>query len=62
MGEAGAGALEKDVAVKLLRTTGLGNRIIHEYGDYKDEVVYKNIFIFMEFYSIYLKTLADKFL
>lgn len=60
MGE--AGTLEKDVAMKLARTTGLRNRIIHEYGEYKDEVVYKNIFIFMEFYGIYLKTLANKFL
>lgn len=57
-----AGIIEKDVALKLARTTGLRNRIIHEYGEYKDEVVYKNISIFIEFYGKYLKTLANKFL
>ena len=60
MGE--TGIVEKDIASKLARTTGLRNRIIHEYGEYKDEVVYKNISIFIEFYGKYLKTLANKFL
>jgi len=50
----------KDVASKFARTTGLRNRIIHEYGEYKDEVVYKNISIFIEFYGKYLKILASK--
>lgn len=59
MGE--AGIIEKDIASKLARTTGLRNRIIHEYGEYKDEVVYKNISIFIEFYGKYLKILAGKF-
>jgi len=58
MGE--AGIIEKDMALKLARTTGLRNRIIHEYGEYKDEVVYKNISIFVEFYGKYLKILASK--
>ncbi len=56
------GIVEKDIALKLARTTGLRNRIIHEYGEYKDEVVYKNVSIFIEFYGKYLKTLANKFL
>lgn len=56
-----AGIIGKDVALKLARTTGLRNRIIHEYGEYKDEVVYKNIAIFIEFYGKYLKTLANTF-
>jgi len=34
--------------------------IIHQYGEYKDEVVYKNISIFIEFYGKYLKILASK--
>ena len=55
------GIIEKEVALKLARTTGLRNRIIHEYGEYKDEVVYKNISIFIEFYGKYLKVLANKF-
>ncbi len=55
------GIIEKDIALKLARTTGLRNRIIHEYGEYKDEVVYKNISIFIEFYGKYLKVLANKF-
>lgn len=55
-----AGIIEKEVALKLARTTGLRNRIIHEYGEYKDEVVYKNISIFIEFYGKYLKILASK--
>ncbi len=59
MGE--AEIVEKAVALKLARTTGLRNRIIHEYGEYKDEVVYKNIAIFIEFYGKYLKTLANTF-
>lgn len=58
MGE--AGIVEKDMALKLARTTGLRNRIIHEYGEYKDEVVYKNISIFIEFYGKYLKILGSK--
>ncbi len=56
-----AGIIEKDVALKLSRTTGLRNRIIHEYGEYKDEVVYKNVSIFIEFYGKYLKMLANQF-
>jgi uncharacterized protein YutE (UPF0331/DUF86 family) len=56
-----AGIIEKDIVLKLARTTGLWNRIIHEYGEYKDEVVYKNISIFVEFYGKYLKILANKF-
>ena len=60
MGE--AEIIEKAVALKLAKTTGLRNRIIHEYGEYKDEVVYKNVSIFIEFYGIYFRTLADKFL
>ena len=52
--------VEKDIASKLARTTGLWNRIIHEYGEYKDEVVYKNISIFIEFYGKYLKILGSK--
>ena len=59
MGE--AEIVEKPVALKLAKTTGLRNRIIHEYGEYKDEVVYKNIAIFVEFYGKYLKTLANIF-
>ena len=58
MGE--AEIIEKAVALKLARTTGLRNRIIHEYGEYKDEVVYKNISIFIEFYGKYLKILTSK--
>ncbi|MBI5307934.1 MAG: DUF86 domain-containing protein [Planctomycetes bacterium] len=54
--------IERPVALKLAKTTGLRNRIIHEYGEYKDEVVYKNIEIFIEFYGKYLKTLAGMFL
>lgn len=54
--------LERPVTLKLAKTTGLRNRIIHEYGEYKDEVVYKNITIFIEFYGKYLKTLAGIFL
>jgi uncharacterized protein YutE (UPF0331/DUF86 family) len=56
-----AGIIEKDIALKLARTAGLRNRIIHEYGEYKDEVVYKNISIFVEFYGKYIKILANKF-
>ena len=59
MGE--AEIVERPVALKLAKTTGLRNRIIHEYGEYKDEVVYKNISIFIEFYGKYLKTLASTF-
>lgn len=59
MGE--AEIVEVPVALKLAKTTGLRNRIIHEYGEYKDEVVYKNVSIFIEFYGKYLKTLASMF-
>jgi len=50
----------KDLASNLARTTGLRNRIINEYGEYKDEVVYKNISIFIEFNGKYLKILGSK--
>ncbi len=53
--------VERPVALKLANTTGLRNRIIHEYGEYKDEIVYKNVSIFIEFYGKYLKTLANTF-
>ena len=59
MGE--AKIVENPVALKLANTTGLRNRIIHEYGEYKDEIVYKNVSIFIEFYGKYLKTLASTF-
>ncbi|MCR4292597.1 MAG: DUF86 domain-containing protein [Candidatus Kuenenia sp.] len=58
MGE--TGILEKDVASQLARTTGLRNRIIHEYGEYKDEIVFKNIAIFIESYGRYMKVLVNK--
>jgi len=60
MGE--TGIIEKDIALKLAGTTGLRNRIIHEYGKYKDEIVFKNIATFIEFYGIYLKIMVCKLL
>lgn len=53
---------DSDIAIKPAKTTGLRNRIIHEYGEYKDEVAHKNISVFIEFYGKYLKVLVNTLL
>ncbi|OGW08772.1 MAG: hypothetical protein A2W77_07240 [Nitrospinae bacterium RIFCSPLOWO2_12_39_16] len=61
------GVFEKDFAVGLAKYGGLRNRIAHEYGSYKDEIVYSQIKPlykdFQRFYkavTIYLKSLKDE--
>lgn len=58
---------EKDFALRLAKYGGLRNRIAHEYGSYKDEIVYSQIKPlyndFQRFYkaiTIYLKSLKDE--
>jgi len=57
----------KDFALGLAKYGGLRNRIAHEYGSYKDEIVYSQIKPlykdFQRFYkavTIYLKSLKDE--
>ncbi len=48
------GVISKELAQKLAPSAGLRNRIIHEYGEYKDSIVYKNVKKLYELYSQYL--------
>ncbi|MFH1962284.1 MAG: DUF86 domain-containing protein [bacterium] len=43
-----------DLAQKLASTAGLRNRIVHEYGEYKDSIVFQNIKKMYELYMEYL--------
>lgn len=43
-----------DLAKKLASTAGLRNRIVHEYGEYKDSIVFQNI---KKMYKLYRKYL-----
>lgn len=53
--------LNPGLTKKLASTAGLRNRLVHEYGEYKDEMVYRNIKISCKLYSHYIKTI-QKFL
>lgn len=60
------GIIEKDYSNQLAKYGGLRNRIIHEYGSYKDEIVYSQIkplyTDFQRFYreiDNYLKSLKE---
>ena len=46
------GIISKSLAKKLASSAGLRNRIIHEYGEYKDRIVFSNI---KPLYQGYLK-------
>ncbi|MBU0701201.1 DUF86 domain-containing protein [bacterium] len=49
-----AGIISIDLAQKLASTAGLRNRIVHEYGEYKDSIVFQNIKKMYELYMEYL--------
>lgn len=49
------GVLPKALARALAPSAGLRNRIVHEYGEYKDSLVYPNIKRMYRLYGEYLK-------
>lgn len=53
--------LNSKLTKNLANTSGLRNRLVHKYGEYKDEIVYYNIRKFCKIYSQYIK-LIQKFL
>lgn len=53
--------INSKLAKELANTAGLRNRLVHEYGEYKDEIVYLNIKKFCSIYAQYIK-LIQKFL
>ena len=53
--------LNLKLAKELAQTSGLRNRLVHEYGEYRDEIVYRNIKKFCKIYAKYIK-IIQKFL
>ena len=49
-----SGLFNEKMAKNLAATAGLRNRLVHEYGEYKDIIVYKNIKLFLQLYSLYI--------
>ena len=47
--------LNSNLAKELAKTAGLRNRLVHEYGEYKDEIVYRNIKKFCIIYARYIR-------
>lgn len=50
-----AGAISAKLSKELAPTAGLRNRLVHEYGEYKDSIVFRNIKKMLRLYSQYLK-------
>lgn len=48
------GIVERNLALELAKYGGLRNRIIHEYGSYKDEIVYSQVkSLYTDFQNFY---------
>jgi len=54
-----AGLIPDQLAKRLAPSSGLRNRIVHEYGEYKDSIVYKNIKSIHKNYSDYLRSINN---
>lgn len=52
------GVIPPKLATKLAPTAGLRNRLVHEYGDYKDSIVFQNIKKMLELYGQYLQEIT----
>ncbi len=49
------GIIEETFAVKIAPSTGLRNRLVHEYEKINDEIVYKSLENVIEIYSEYIE-------
>jgi len=54
-----SGLFSEKMAKKLASTAGLRNRLVHEYGEYKDIIVYRNIGLFLRLYSLYIGAIKN---
>ena len=52
---ANLGVIPMDFAKEIAPSTGLRNRIVHEYDDIKDELVYKSVKKALDLYKTYMK-------
>lgn len=51
--------LDRSFAAGIAPSTGLRNRLVHEYENTNNEIVYKNIDRFIEMYSKYMAFIAE---
>ena len=54
-----AGVISKDFAKDLAPSAGLRNRLVHEYEEIDDEIVYKSVKRAIENYSKYIKEIDE---
>lgn len=50
-----SGAISIKLSKEIAPTSGLRNRLVHEYGEYKDSIVFRNIKKMSRLYKQYLK-------
>ncbi|MEW5693621.1 MAG: DUF86 domain-containing protein [Candidatus Hydrogenedentota bacterium] len=53
--------ISNKLAIRLAKTSGLRNRLVHEYGEYRDEIVFKNIKIFLNIYPRFISSIMKCF-
>lgn len=53
------GILKEDFAEQIAPSTGLRNRLVHEYEAINDEIVYKSIPTALKMYREYIKTIEE---
>src|SRR5690554_244375 len=51
--------LDMDLAVKIAPSTGIRNRLIHEYEKINNKIVYESIEETLKMYHLYMKTIND---
>lgn len=56
---ANLGVIPMDFAKEIAPSTGLRNRIVHEYDDIKDELVYKSVKKALDLYKTYMKYIEE---
>jgi len=51
------GILDRELALKLAPTTGLRNRLVHDYEEIDNELVYRGIGVITEIYHKYIESI-----
>ena len=51
--------INEELATKLAPSTGLRNRIVHEYEEINDQIVFESISTALELYKQYIKEIKD---
>jgi len=53
-----SGAISVKLSKEVAPTAGLRNRLVHEYGEYKDSIVFRNIRKMLRLYKQYMKEIT----